>query len=342
MPQLKWMFMFWLLPAVALAEDIATTALEVGSEFVATDTLNCTGETNDDAKACLANLSWANAKFTVHLEAAQPGSGDYLVRFPSARPMGNERIDLVSMEWFAARDASKAICRAPAIVVVHESGRSMTVGRMIARSLGAQGLHAFLINLPGYGPRRVEDLKTLVRVVPARQQGIAVVRRARDAVVALPVVDGSVVGLQGTSLGGFVAATVAGLDDGYDRVFILLAGGNLKDVVLQGSEDAAKTRKKLLDAGVTEEQIIEFARHVEPLRLAHRMQPDKTWLYSGKYDNVVPPACSLALAKAAALPEGHHIEMPCDHYSGILHLPQVIQQIRDRMVNPPEDATSGQ
>src|SRR5688572_11997427 len=124
MPQLKWIFMFWLLPAVALAEDVASTALEVGSEFAAIDTLKCDDETNDDAKACLANLSWPNAKFTVHLQAAQPGSGDYLVRFPSARPMGNERIDLVSMEWFAAHDASKAICRAPAIVVVHESGRS--------------------------------------------------------------------------------------------------------------------------------------------------------------------------------------------------------------------------
>jgi cephalosporin-C deacetylase-like acetyl esterase len=213
---------------------------------------------------------------------------------------------------------------------------------MIARSLGGQGLHAFLINLPGYGPRRVEELKSVERLLPALQQGIADVRRARDAVVALPVVDDSAIGLQGTSLGGFVAATVAGLDDGYDRVFILLAGGNLKDVVMQGSEDAAKTRKKLLDAGITEEQIVEYARHVEPLRLAHRIDATSTWLYSGKYDNVVPPKCSLALAKAAALPEGHHIEMPCDHYSGILQLPQVMQQIRDHMVNSPATDQIGQ
>jgi dienelactone hydrolase len=342
MDKLKWIFMFWLLPVVALADDVGTTSLAVGSTFEATDTLSCDGETNDDAKECLANLSWPNAKFEVELQAAQPGSGDFLVRFPSPRPLGNEQIDSVAMEWFAARDATKAICRAPAIVVVHESGRSMTVGRMIARSLGGQGLHAFLINLPGYGPRRVEELKSVERLLPALQQGIADVRRARDAVVALPVVDESVIGLQGTSLGGFVSATVAGLDDGYDRVFILLAGGNLKDVVMQGSEDAAKTRKKLLDAGITEKQIIEYARHVEPLRLAHRINADQTWLYSGKYDNVVPPKCSLALAKAATLPKGHHIEMPCDHYSGILQLPQVMQQIRERMLNSPEGIEPGQ
>jgi cephalosporin-C deacetylase-like acetyl esterase len=152
-------------------------------------------------------------------------------------------------------------------------------------------------------------------------------------VAALPAVDSSVLGVQGTSLGGFVTATVAGLDDGYDRVFILLAGGNLHDVVLNGSKDAAKTKEKLLAAGITEEQIKEHARHIEPLRLAHRISADRTWLYSGKYDDVVPPRCSLALAKAAKLPEGHHIELAANHYSGIIFLPNVLQDIRQQMTN---------
>jgi dienelactone hydrolase len=337
----KWIFLALLLPTVAFGEEVPPSTLEVGSKFQAADTLACGEELGKDAKECLANLSWPNAKFTVHLEPAEPGCGDCLVRYPSARPIGNEKYDLVSMEWFAARDSANTICKAPAIVVVHESGSGMTVGRLIARGLGAQGLHAFLIHLPGYGARRVEELKKVERLLPSLQQAIADVRRARDAVVALPVVDRSVVGVQGTSLGGFVTATVAGLDNGYDRVFVLLAGGNLKDVVLHGSEDAEKTRKKLEAAGVTEEQIVELARHVEPLRLAHRIQAEKTWLYSGKYDNVVPPECSHALAKAAHLPDGHHIELECDHYSGIIYLPQVLQQIRDRMTKLPEDSQYG-
>jgi dienelactone hydrolase len=338
---IKWILLVWLVPTIALGDEAAPLTIGVESKFQATDTLECGQESNEDAKECLTNLSWPKAKFHVHLQAAAPGCGDYLVRFPSARPIGNATHDLVSMEWFAVRDAAQAICRAPAIVVVHESGSRMTVGRLIARGLGAQGLHAFLIHLPGYGARRVEELKKVERLLPALQQGIADVRRARDAIAALPVVDRSAIGLQGTSLGGFVAATVAGLDDGYDRVFILLAGGNLKDVVLNGAEDAAKTRKKLLAAGVTEEKIVELARHVEPLRLAHRIQADKTWLFSGKYDNVVPPQCSLALAKAARLPDGHHIELAADHYSGIIYLPQVMQQIRERMSNPAEAGQTG-
>jgi dienelactone hydrolase len=337
MMQSKWLLLLWLVPATAFGEEPVLPPLQVGSEFTAADTLACGEETNEDAKECLANLSWQPTKFTVRLEAADRGCGDYLIRFPSPRPIGDSTNDLVAMEWYAARDGQNAIRRAPAIVVVHESGSRMTVGRMLARGFGGQGLHAFLVQLPGYGARRAGETR-LDRALPAMKQGIADVRRARDVVVALPVVDPSVVGLQGTSLGGFVTATVAGLDDGYDRVFILLAGGNLRDVVLNGAQDARKAREKLLKAGVTVEQIKEVLRQVEPIRLAHRVDPATTWLYSGKFDDVVPPRCSLALAEAAHLPEGHHIELSANHYSGIVYLPQVVEQIRRRMVEPLEES----
>ena len=332
--------LFSLAPALALADAAGQPALRVGSEFVAGDTLACGDESSLDAKECLANLSWKPTTFTVRLQAAESGFGDYLVRFPSPRPIGNHANDLVSMEWYAARGPDKVIRTARAIVVVHESGSRMSVGRLIARNLSGQGLHAFLVQLPGYGARRVAGFSTAEHLIHSMQQGIADVRRARDAVVALPVVDDSVVGLQGTSLGGFVAATVAGLDHGYDRVFILLAGGNLHEVLFNGSKEVEQARKKLAAAGVTDEQISEFARQVEPLRLAHRIHPKETWLYSGELDKVVPPKNSLALAKAAHLPEGHHIEFAADHYLGIIYLPQATGNITKQMAAKVEPRAS--
>lgn len=332
MALIKWLFLVILAPAVALAEE-PRSDLQVGSEFAAQDSLACGEESSDDARDCLAKLSWKPKQFTVRLEAAAAGCGDFLVRFPSPRPIGDSIIDLAAMEWFTARDGDHAIKKAPAIVVIHESGKSMTVGRMIARDLGAHGLHAFLLQLPGYGARRVDIASAVSKVLPALQQAISDARRARDAVVALPVVDETVVGIQGTSLGGFVTATTAGLDHGYNRVFILLAGGDLQEVVLHGAKDAANTRKKLTEAGVTEEQIKQLAHDVEPLRLAHRTKPAETWLYSGKFDDVVPPRCSLAFAKAAHLASDHHIELPVDHYSGVLYLPKIVNEIAERMTN---------
>src|SRR3954462_5584957 len=140
----RWISLLALLPAVGYATESAAPMIAVGSKFPATDTLACGNESSEDAKDCLAKLSWAPAKFTVEIEATQPGHGEYLVRFPSPRPIGDSTNDLVSMEWFPARDAKGAIRLARSVVVVHESARSMPVGRLIARSLNWQGLHTFL------------------------------------------------------------------------------------------------------------------------------------------------------------------------------------------------------
>lgn len=304
----------------------------VGTTFAAEDTLGQDTEANEDARECLAGLRWNPGKFDVQCETAQGNYGDLLLRFPSPMPTGDAINDNVSVEWYFARNGERDPIHARSVIVVHESGRGMTVGRIFARGLATQGLHTFLVHMPGYGARRSERTGSPEMLLTSMKQAVADVRRARDVAVIMPMVDDSIVGIQGTSLGGFITSTVAGMDQGYDRVFILLAGGNLHEVVQNGQKDAAKVRERLAAIGVTGDQIRELSRPVEPLRLAHRLDPQNTWLYSGKYDDVVPPACSFALASVAKLPEGHHIEMPADHYSGVIFLPMVMNEIRRNML----------
>lgn len=303
----------------------------VGAQFAATDSLNSSADPLPDAEECLNGLRWKPGKFMVECEATAENEGDLLIRFPSPIDSGDSVNDRVSMEWYAARDKERRPVQARAVIIVHESGRGMTVGRIFARGLNARGLHTFLVHLPGYGARYTAAANRPERILDSMKQAVADVRRARDAAIALPLVQRDVVGVQGTSLGGFVTSTAAGLDTAFHRVFILLAGGNLHDVVLQGKRDAAKVRQRLESIGVTPEQIRSLARPVEPLRLAHRLQPQTTWLYSGRYDDVVPPACSKALVEAAKLPPENHIELAADHYSGVLYLPLVINRIAELM-----------
>jgi dienelactone hydrolase len=324
-----------------LADDIARLVVpSPGATFGATDTLTCDTDSTADAQECLTGLRWKPSDFTVRCEAAEQDRGDLLIRFDSPISTENPINDNVSMEWYVARDKMRQPVTARAVVIVHESGRGMTVGRIFAKGLNAQGLHTFLIHLPGYGHRRTAAADKVEHILAGMKQAIADVRRAKDVVVSLPLVQNEVVGVQGTSLGGFVTSTVAGLDDGYDRVFVLLAGGNLADVVMSGNKDAAKVRAKLEAAGVTSDQIREFSKPIEPLRLAHRIDADNMWLYSGKYDDVVPPASSFALAVAAKLGDSHHVELLADHYSGVVYLPLIIQEIRKKMDDQPKVDTS--
>lgn len=326
---------------VLAALVLPNNELRVGAEYPAADTLHVGEETDADAHACLQGLIWEPASFVVRLEAAEVGRGEWCVRFPSPRPSGNKQNDLVAMEWYQALDDQRQPRVAPAIVVVHESGSGMTAGRLIARSMRAHGVHTFMLQLPSYGLRRGTGKRPRgEQILATLKQGIADVRRAKDAVAALPLVDAKRIALQGTSLGGFVVATTAGLDQAYDCVFVTLAGGDLQRVILKGERDAARVRDDLIAAGFDAAGISEIASHIEPLRLAHRLRADRTWMFSARFDRVVPPACSRALAKAAKLEPPHYVEMLANHYSGVIYVPAIAKQMCDILIAVPADAAA--
>ena len=329
------------LSSAAIIFGLAATAVaaeppvSIGAKYEAKDTLAPAVDESEDARLCVANLCWKPADFSVEIEAAAEGRGDWLVRFPSPIESGDARNDRVAVEWYQARDAYKNLVAAPAVVVVHESGSGMTVGRIFAKGLQLQGLHAFMIQLPFYGERRTGKKRPEGgNLVSMMKQAVADVRRARDAVAVLPLVDKSRISLQGTSLGGFVSATAGSLDDGYDNVFLMLAGGELYDLIQNGKKDAAKVRERLEKAGLKGEELRKLTLIVEPTRVAHRLNPERTWLYSGIFDTVVPPKNALALATAASLTKTHHIQMTANHYTGIVYLPFVLSHIAGHAHHP--------
>ena len=314
---------------LSAAEPPAPLEWRVGMSVEAKDSLDTAGEQNPDAAECLAGLTWPKQKFTVRCESAGTNNsqGDWILRYPSPIPSGDALNDQVAVEWYVAKDAQKQPIKARAVVVVHESGRGMAAARIMCSGLRNNRFHAFLVHLPGYGARTSEFTTNAKAMLPGLRQAIAYVRRAKDAVAALPFVETSSISLQGTSMGGFVVATVAGLDRCFDRVFILLAGGDLAEVLLTGEKDAAGVRKKLMDAGLTEPDIRQQTKRVEPLRLATRLNPERTWLFSGRDDEVVPQKCSVALATAAKLPGEHHLVLPVGHYSAAFLFPSVLKQM---------------
>ena len=326
----------WACSSPAIGEEPhGATDLEslVGRSFPTQDTLDPGDESVADARDCLDGLCWRPAAFNATCERSpRADRGDVLVRFPTAVASGDAVNDRVAMEWYVARDEHGQPCRARAVVVIHESGSGMNVGRVFARGLREHRLHTFMLHLPYYGERRTEGNRPRdARLIPMMHQAIADVRRARDAVAVLPWVDSSHIALQGTSLGGFVSATAAGLDHGYDSVFLMLAGGRLFDVIQNGKKDAARVREELAKAGLSGEKLRSLAWRIEPTRLAHRMKADTTWLYSGVFDTVVPRASANALAEAAGLDDQHHLQLLANHYTGIIYLPMVLNQIREHV-----------
>jgi dipeptidyl aminopeptidase/acylaminoacyl peptidase len=186
--------------------------------------------------------------------------------------------------------------------------------------------------LPYYGKRRSGDRDpdgsqffVLIR------QAVADVRRGRDAIAALPGVDPSLIGLQGTSLGGFIVATAGSLDCAFDGVFIALAGGNLYEMLMSGQKDTAKARRELAREGFSGDRLRELLWQIEPTRVAHRLDPHRTWLYSAEKDQVVPIENARALAEAAGLDAGSHVRVTANHYTAIAFFPVILQHMADQL-----------
>ena len=300
--------------------------------FEARDTLGAMKDPQPDAAACLRELAWTPAAFSVTCRPELGAAYDRLVQFPSPVPSGDAANDRVSLEWYMPRDEDGNIRTAPAVLVVHESGRSMPVGRLFARSFQAAGMHSFLIHLPYYAKRTTDGrrpppdrLFTLIR------QAIGDVRRGRDAIAVLPHVDARHVALQGTSLGGFVVATTAALDPAFQSVFIMLAGGDLYGMFQRGQRDVAQARRELEQAGIDDAELKRLLWYVEPTRIAHRLDPQRTWMFSAEGDEVVPIENAHALAKAARLPERHHVRVRGTHYSVIIYFPVILQLVTDQI-----------
>ena len=325
-----------LLTVTGLGLSAASAQLPTGQSFVSRDSLTEARDKKPDALACLRNLQWLNAEFTIDVTKAEDTDADAIIRFPSARPGRHAVANQVVLEWFAARDERGEPIKAPAVVVVHESGRAMTVGRLIARRLRLRGLHTFMIQLPYYGLRRPKGVSTdELLFATVMRQGVADIRRSYDAVKALPFVNTSQISLQGTSLGGFLAATVSGIDSVWQQTFILLAGGDLPKLLMTGQRETARLRERLERQGFRGQQLEDLLYQFEPNRLAHRIPPERLWLFSARYDTTVPPAHADSFAEAASLPDKHHVRLPATHYSGVILLPAVLDRIASEVGGRP-------
>jgi hypothetical protein len=329
------------------AEGSAPTILSpsrlVGKTFEAHDSIceiDAIEESRDDARSALAGLYWAPSPFTVTCEPSDSLRFETLVRFDSPIHTGNAPNDRVALEWHAARNADGECIHAPAVLVVHESGRKMPVGKTFAMLIARHGVHAFMIHLPAYGVRVGEGRPSgSANMIRLTRQAITDIRRARDAIAVLPDVDNRVIAIQGTSLGGFLSSTAASLDDGFDAIFLMLCGGDLHGVLEHGKRDAAKMREQLAAEGLVGDSLKELLAIIEPTRVCHRLDPQQTWLYSGRFDDVVPLSHSELLANKIGLNSEHHILFDADHYSGVTHIPSIVKQIHDEVLRLANEST---
>jgi hypothetical protein len=299
-----------------------------GESLEVTDTLSerieldcpCDGESQ-----VLNHIAWKPETFTAQIK--KEGDADLAIHFPSPKPQGVPEFDTAILDWHFARDRAGQVKSAPAVVVLDILQGGNLVAGWIARNLAKNGIHGFVLHLPQNGRRRIEGGQhDWNAFLPSLLQGACDARRARDVVAQLPMVNGKVC-LQGTSLGGFVATLAGSMDDAFDTTILALTGGDVFGILNTGKMDAARVRQHLRDVGYTDDKLRDWLWQIEPLRVAHRLNAKKTWLFSARYDQVVPSIHGKKLAQAIGLEWSHHRLLTGCHYTCAINAHRFLQEM---------------
>ncbi len=301
-----------------------------GAEICVTDSIRPAEGASPKQRAFLHDACWKPAAFTMAVKETKnpaPYQADALITFPSPKPGGTPQRDLVTAHWYKARDAGGNLipAGAPCVVVVHSLHPDMADGLILSRMLARNGVHALMVELPGFGSRKTEpDKGAGVEMTEHGAQSVADVRRARDAACALPgVKKGAPVAIEGLSLGSMVASAAAGLDNAFSPVVLVVGGGDPVTVLEKGRFDAAWLRDRLAKSGHTGAKLRTLLDPIDPLLVAGRINPDHCWMYRAAADGVFPKECGDRLEKTIGLPAAHVTTKPGNHYAAMTWLPEI-------------------
>ena len=258
---------------------------------------------------------------------ATAGREVYTLEFPTPIPSPVKRNNTVHCEYFPAAGAG----RVPGVIVLHILDGRFRVARGVSQALRGAGISTLLVKMPYYGPRCPADPAVLKKLgndpetaIGVVVQAVADIRRAARWLATCDEVDPDRVGLCGVSLGGFAAALTGGVDGGFGRVAIVLAGGRLDKVITGPAREVRALREEIQRRKWTPAKLKRILEPIEPMTYASRLKSSRVLMIAAKRDKIVPPICAESLARASGAKITWY---PASHYTMVAFLPAALVQL---------------
>jgi dienelactone hydrolase len=225
------------------------------------------------------------------------------VTFPSPVVTADVNNNTVHCEFFCPTKPGPK----PAVVVLHILGGDFDLSRLFARALASRGVSALFLIMPYYGPRQQPGSPARMisadprATVQGMTQAVLDIRQAAAWLGAQDDVDREAMGVMGISLGGITAALAAGIEPRFQKACLILAGGDIGQVVWESAEMAA-VRKSWTASGGTRESLCELLKVVDPVTYASKIKGREVLMLNASRDEVVPRACTEALWRSLGQP----------------------------------------
>ncbi len=152
------------------------------------------------------------------------------------------------------------------------------------------------------------------------------VGRGVDWLVASRGIDPKRIGIMGTSLGGFAAASLYGMDDRFGAAVVMLAGADVGEVLFGKNWLLKPLAEKLEARELTKEIVSKRMRMMAPRTWARTERRDGIYLIAAGKDDIVPLETTRELAKIYG---GARLDIMAgmNHVFGALQLPGYADRI---------------
>jgi len=256
------------------------------------------------------------------------------LRYPSPVVSELPQNNVIPVEYYLPKGIQANGPRRPAVICLHILDGSLELVRMLASVLASHGVPAVVFQLPYYGPRGDSDgpyriLADPQHFVSVLEQAFLEVKRAVDFLASRLEVNPQHIGVAGISLGAIIAASAAEREPRIYKAGLILAGGNLRQIV-ETAREAEPLRRFIADLDADQQASIwKILDTVDPLSqadlLKERAQQGRVLMINAAEDEVIPRACTEQLAAALGIADRVFWLNDLGHYTALAALPRILE-----------------
>jgi hypothetical protein len=221
----------------------------------------------------------------------------------------------------------------PAMLVFPILGGTHFTAELLAKMIVRRGIAAVWLERR---PLQLETAQNADELVEKLRLSILDARQLLDWLEHNPHIDPKRLLAGGVSLGSMQAATLAAIDSRVQGALLLLTAGGLDEILYDSTEVPVRIFRDRILAQLGNPDRSGFLAHmqpktrlVDPLTWAHRIDPQRVYMVSGRFDRVLRPSHARTFWEALGrprwrkIPTGHYQAFPfmfCATAAGARHL----------------------
>jgi dienelactone hydrolase len=286
--------------------------------------------------------------YRIQLSAERAQFRVYRLSYPSPTVSPVVQNNTVPADYYVPKHIRPGGSHYPAVICLHILDGNEPLTELVCSVLASRGVPAISFKLPYYGSRGLpqgpevlaDDPKMFISAIVQAGEDI---RRTFDLLASRPEINPERIGITGISLGGIIAATAAGAEPRLCRAGLILAGGDLLEIIHHARE--TRSLSTMIRRLPPQERADVEAKleAVDPLRFApalrERAQNGRVLMINAAEDEVIPRPCTEKLAQALGLQDHITWLEGLGHYTAMAELPRALRMTAEFFAQDlPEDA----